>query len=265
MWAEVMASPASVRPTDERPGVGSPFGSGRHIRAVLFDLDGTLYHQPAMRALMALELTTAVFGGLRRATRTWRGLTAYRKAQEELRAREARAPSTKRVQPADQLVLAASTAGLSEPELASIVAEWMFERPLKYLPLCRARGLHELVNFLEHRGLDMGVLSDYPVGAKLRALGLADRFSLVLCSTDRDIGAFKPSPRGFLRAAAHWRLAPGEVLMVGDRPELDAVGATAAGMPCAIIGRVRVSLPESARCLAFQSLERLRRALDDRR
>ena len=53
-----------------------------------------------------------------------------------------------------------------------------------------------------------GVLSDYPAEAKLQALGLAGRFSPVLCATDPEIGAFKPNPRGFLHACAVWNLPP---------------------------------------------------------
>ena len=33
------------------------------LRAVLFDLDGTLYHQPPLRALMVLELATLLVRG----------------------------------------------------------------------------------------------------------------------------------------------------------------------------------------------------------
>ena len=34
-----------------------------------------------------------------------------------------------------------------------------------------------------------------------------------------------------------WGLAPNEVLFVGDRSDVDATGAAAAGMHCAIVGR----------------------------
>jgi FMN phosphatase YigB (HAD superfamily) len=80
------------------------------------------------------------------------------------------------------------------------------------------------------------VFSDYPGDQKLRALNLSG-FNIwpVLCATDPQVNAFKPHPKGFLRACGLWTLAPDEVLYVGDRYEIDAVGAAAAGMPCAII------------------------------
>jgi len=58
------------------------------IRAVLFDVDGTLYHQPPLRLLMAGELGTASW--VRHAPwnvpRLWRMLSVFRDVREELRA-----------------------------------------------------------------------------------------------------------------------------------------------------------------------------------
>jgi putative hydrolase of the HAD superfamily len=83
------------------------------------------------------------------------------------------------------------------------------------------------------------VFSDYPAEDKLRALGLGDHFDVVVSAVDPDVGAFKPDARGFLVAAGRWNLQAGEVLYVGDRPDVDARGAAAAGMPCAVLTRAR--------------------------
>jgi len=76
----------------------------------------------------------------------------------------------------------------------------------------------------------LGVFSDYSPGAKLEALGIRDLVGLELAATDPGINAFKPHAAGFIRACTEWGVAPGEVLFVGDREELDGVGARAAGM-----------------------------------
>ena len=111
----------------------------------------------------------------------------------------------------------------------------------------------------------MGVFSDYPAAAKLRALELVRHFSIVVCATDPDVGALKPHPRGFLCASARWQLDPAEVLFVGDRIDVDATGAAAAGMPCVIIGaQPRVATPTGT-FIVLPTLERLRDVLDDRR
>lgn len=217
------------------------------IRAVLFDLDGTLYRQRPLRALMAMELMTLPFTAPLLASRRLKALRAYRGAQESLR-RHASPASAK-----DQILIAATASGLPVEDVDALVTEWMLQRPLKYLQYCRAPGLPPFLDRLEAQGVLAGVLSDYPAEAKLDALRLANRFSPVLCSTDPEVGAFKPSPRGYLRACEIWNLSPAEVLFVGDRPDVDAAGAAAAGMPCVIMGSA-----------AFPSFERLGRVFDGR-
>src|SRR4051794_16935683 len=96
------------------------------IRAVVFDVDGTLYRQAPVRMWMAAE---AGAYALTRGSVGWTTLQvvkAYREAQEILRERN---------QPYSvdaQLGLAAARTGTSPQRVAQIVDEWMFERPLKY-------------------------------------------------------------------------------------------------------------------------------------
>jgi putative hydrolase of the HAD superfamily len=257
MWVEgAAATPAAdgeIR--SGRPSLQNPVDPRGRIRAVLFDLDGTLYQLRRMRALMAIELLTLAGTRPGSARRSWRALGAYRKAQEALR----HASDTGTT----QLELAAERTGLTTAEIDRIVDEWMIQRPLKYLPFCRAAGAADLLSFLSSKGLAVGVLSDYPAEAKLRALGLAGCFSVVLCSSDPDVGALKPSPRGFLRASERWKLDPREVLVVGDRLEVDARGAAAAGMPCVIVGRSVRGSGHQRNVRLLSSLERLHRVLAD--
>jgi putative hydrolase of the HAD superfamily len=63
---------------------------------------------------------------------------------------------------------------------------------------------------------------------KLRALGLRDRFEVLLCS--QELGHAKPAPEAFLAGCAALGLPPGEVAYVGDRPDTDARGADDAGL-----------------------------------
>jgi HAD superfamily hydrolase (TIGR01509 family) len=232
----------------------------RSIRAVLFDLDGTLYRQDRLRRLMAVELLSLLATGPLTAARSLRVLRAYRHAQEQLRA-----ASATDILPSTQVQMAAQLTGAPVAEVERLVREWMFDRPLKHLARCRATGVRRLLSFLEHRGIELGVLSDYPAAAKLRALEVVGHFSVILCATDPDVGALKPHPRGFQRASARWRLEPSEVLFVGDRIDVDAAGAAAAGMPCVIIGaKPRVAPPIGA-CLILPTIERLRDVLDDDR
>ena len=224
------------------------------VRAVLFDVDGTLYHQPPLRAFMAAELAASplTLGSVTRATTLARVLRAYRRGQEQLREAPVNGQSISSL----QIAWAARQTGVDEADVASTVAEWMDRRPLKYLRLCRRSGLVALLETLQGRGIRLGVLSDYPSGTKLAALEVTSFFSPVLCATDPDINAFKPNPRGFQRACDLWNLAPEEVLYVGDRPEVDARGAQAAGIQCVIVGgRYSDGSTDAAKHLVARRLE----------
>lgn len=222
-----------------------PIGSSP-IRAVLFDVDGTLYHQRRLRAFMATELAAAplTLRSVARTARLARVLRTYRRAQEQLRETQNEEHSIASL----QISYTAKQTGVAESEIASAVTEWMINRPLRYLRVCRRAGLLVLLETLQRRHIRLGVLSDYPCESKLAALDVASFFSPVLCAADPDINAFKPSPRGFWRACERWNVAPEEVLYVGDRPDIDARGAHAAGMRCVIVGRNRAKTSD---CTVF--------------
>jgi HAD superfamily hydrolase (TIGR01549 family) len=205
------------------------------IRAVLFDVDGTLYRQGPLRALMACELTACSLAA-GRLDHTWkfaRVLTTFRAVREDLRVSKRPEESLE----VAQFARTAARMGLDEHLVRLVVEEWMFRRPLKHLRWTRRAGLAQLLRRLAERELLTGVLSDYPSRDKLKALGLADRFSVVLSTTDPEINAFKPHPKGFLCACERWGLSPREVLYVGDRPEVDAIGSTTAGLRSVIVGQ----------------------------
>lgn len=236
----------------------NPLDRSRKIAAVLFDLDGTLYAQSPVRVRMAIELLALPFESPLLALRRWRALQAYRRAQEHLRHQSGRSNLAQ-----DQLAAAASAAGLPVDEVERLVHQWMLTKPLKYLRRHRAPGIEQLLDALAKAGVRAGILSDYPAEAKLDALGLAGRFSPVLCSADADIAALKPDPHGFLHACTLWRLDPKDVLMVGDRADADAAGAEAAGMSCVIIDPRAADIRRESNHLVLPSLERLKRALED--
>ncbi len=83
----------------------------------------------------------------------------------------------------------------------------------------------------------LAALSDYPAEAKLRALGIADLFELVLCAQAPEIGVFKPHPRGLQVVLEQMGVDRHECLYVGDRADVDAAAAAAAGVACAILTR----------------------------
>ena len=235
------------------------------IRAVLLDVDGTLYHQRPLQCLMVLELSTLpiVSRSFTSAYRIWHSLENFRRVREELRGLCRTEPCLAQLQYSE----VARQLGMEPADIEAIVCEWMLQRPLKYLTICRRREIVQFFSFLKDRRMQIGVFSDHPVVEKLSTLGLSPWVSVTLCATDPEIDAFKPHPKGFLHACALWGLPPEEVLYVGDRVEVDAVGAASAGMPCAILrsrGGTRHHTPLSCpylSCTSFKDLQHLLAAI----
>ena len=227
--------PFSPRASEGVRATPPPSPSRVRVRAVLFDVDGTLYHQQPLRLLMAAELAALPIAGrsLRRARTTWSVIGAFRRVREELRNHDDVAA------PLDDLqyVLAAERSGVSRDVVEATVSEWIYRRPLKHLRRCRRRGFARFLASLRKHAIAAGAFSDYPVKEKLAALGVASHFSVSLSATDPEVNAFKPHARGFLRACELFGVPPGEVLYVGDRVDVDAGGAAASGMSCAILSR----------------------------
>jgi HAD superfamily hydrolase (TIGR01549 family) len=225
------------------------------IKALLFDLDGTLYRQRPLRNRMIASLATLPLelGSLREAQGTWRAIQSFRRVRESLRSLGNGCATLAE----EQYTRAAQDAKTSPDLMERIVVEWLHERPLPHLHRYRQPGAVELLDRLSAAGIRAGVFSDYPAVAKLEALRLGDRFAPVLAATDENIHAFKPHPAGLLEACRIWNLSPSEVLYVGDRPEVDAAAASAAGMRCAIIGASRASSNE-----AYRTIDRLEELYD---
>lgn len=209
----------------------------RTIRAVLFDLDGTLYRQLPLRIAMAGEMAVASAGAMfSGGLRIPRVVAAFRKTRERLRSE----PGGGSPVATRQYAAVAEALHIPTEDVERIVDEWIYRRPLKWLPYCRRGDVVGLLDWLARRGVRKGVLSDYPAHDKLKALGLAGRFDVVVSTVDLAVNAFKPDPRGYLVAARGLGLDPSEVLYVGDRIDVDGRGAHAAGMPFAVLTRRRV-------------------------
>ena len=202
------------------------------VRAVLFDVDGTLYHARAMRLRMAASLLLLPLRGPRHALTVVRHLRSYRRALEEVRD----CCEADRNVAIVHLTRAAELAGDEPDRVRRTVEDWFMKRPLPYLARCRRSGLVELLEQLRTAQCRIGFFSDYPVEDKLDAIGVRDFASVCLSAGDPDVNAYKPRPEGFERACELWGLTPAEVLYVGDRPEVDAAGSAAAGMRCVIVG-----------------------------
>jgi HAD superfamily hydrolase (TIGR01549 family) len=93
---------------------------------------------------------------------------------------------------------------------------------------------------------------DYTPTARyiLEREGVADLFETVVVSDE--VGWRKPKPVIFELALRRLGLPAGEALFVGDRADIDVVGAQGVGMPVAWINRDSSPLPEEVRAPEFE-------------
>jgi len=105
-------------------------------------------------------------------------------------------------------------------------------------------GIGELLSELKRRGVPMGVMTGKGIRSAritLAALGLADTFGAVV--TGEDVSKQKPEPDGPLEAARQLGIAPRECAFVGDSPA-DVGAGKAAGMLTVVAGWHPVYLEE---------------------
>jgi FMN phosphatase YigB (HAD superfamily) len=201
------------------------------IKGILFDVDGTFYYQTPFRAIMILLFVSFNIHNPKELLRKAKVITAYRKAQENLRY-SLQGSSNCSIR---QIDLAINNTGESHGYVSKTIIEWFEKRPLPFLRLCRRRGLNSVLCQLHQKGFKLGVFSDYPTQYKLLALKIYKYFSTVMSANDPEVKGFKPKTNGFAVAARRMGLKPSEVLYVGDRAEVDGIGASAVGMPVVIL------------------------------
>lgn len=199
--------------------------------ACVFDVDGTLYHAPALRRMMAMRIAREFLRRPVATARVVRVVQAYREAHERLRNREERTDLA-----LHQLQLTAGQCGVNIERAKECVARWMAEEPLQFMARCRREGLEDFLGWLQASGIRMGVLSDYPAREKLKALGVDRFFGSVVSAQDADVQCVKPNTAGLEKVLRELKTEPGSTIYIGDRIDVDVALAKAAGMRCVVLG-----------------------------
>ena len=133
------------------------------IDLVVFDVDGTLYDQRALRVHSAWELCLHTLSTSHFTVPE--ALRTYRELRENMGDEEIEDFETELIRKT-----AASTAWAEK--VRAVVEEWIELRPLSHLAALRFAGLVELFSKLKRKGKSVGIFSDYPAMAKLAALGV---------------------------------------------------------------------------------------------
>jgi FMN phosphatase YigB (HAD superfamily) len=216
------------------------------IRGVIFDLGGTLAAlAPALPAEQVDRHNAAgLLAWLRQ--RGWRvddefvdalvmerlACFARRVGDVEIPAAEALRPVLQRYRlPDDESAIAAAEAAFFQPELASMRA----------LP-----GAQEILRHVQALGLRAGLASNasshYFVTECCRRLSFTSSLDPIVSSAG--IGRAKPDRLMFETIVSGWAVEPAQVIMVGDTPSADVVGANRMGMRSLLISRTSSTDPD---------------------
>ncbi len=187
------------------------------VRAVSWDVDGTLYSTRRLAARFLLAILLASLGG--NASAAWSALAGMRRFRERM----------ERIR---------AEGGQLDPDDAGIEERLALERAWlspAIAALGARAGVASALRAFRIRFESQVVLSDFEPTHKLTSLGLLDCFDGVY-SGER-LGYLKPSPEPFRRVLRDLDLPPECLLHIGNRSETDGAGATAAGCRVLVLGR----------------------------
>jgi putative hydrolase of the HAD superfamily len=212
------------------------------LKAVLFDLDGTLMDHDAARVVGLEAHLSDWLPGLHadeiaRLSREWQRLEALH--YDEYTRGECTFVEQRRRR------VRGMYAALERGPAQQIAADAWFQSYLRYYRTAW-RPFDDVLPALTaltaaHPRAALGVVTNgevEPQRAKLAAIGLGERFPVVVASGE--VGVAKPEPEIFALACERLGVELEQTAHVGDRLDLDAEGAAAAGLHGVWLDRVGV-------------------------
>ena len=188
------------------------------IKAVAFDIDGTLYPQWSLY----VRLLPYIIKNLK----FYRHYSKVRKIMH----RTAPLPDFYEY----QARLYAGMTGLSVEESKSLIKKTAYDGLKPYFKKIRPfRDVPETFQKLHEKGYKIALLSDFPPDQKGDIWGIIPYCDLILGS--EEVGALKPSKYPFGIMATALNLEPSQILYVGNSIHFDVRGANNAGMKSAVI------------------------------
>ncbi len=209
------------------------------IKAVGFDIDGTLYPNSSMYvystfAFLGHPVLFYHFGKARKNIRRIKYSGDFRTVQAELVAASMHR-DVKRI------------AGMIDKGLyGSLDSVFKNVKPYKEV--------RPVLMSLRAEGIPLGAMSDLPIGRKLEYLNIDDLFDFSFSSEETNF--LKPSPVPFKHLVKKFDLLPEEILYVGNNYEYDVLGAAAVGLRTAHLSKKPV--PGSIADFTFYTFTELR-------
>ena len=196
-------------------------------KLLLLDMDGTLYYQRAMQFFMCLEMGAFT---IMHPFSLWKlkVISIFRKVREQ----------QKNGLLEKHYEIVAEVVGRSKEEVQTSIEEWMFARPLKYLPKIKDDKLCSWINTWRAQEKKVVIYSDYPVRDKCEALQITA--DALYSSDETRIGEMKPSAKGIQVICDDYAVSPQEILVIGDRMSRDGKMAENAGADYVIVEKWKI-------------------------
>ncbi len=213
------------------------------IKAVAFDVDGTLYPNSSMYLYSIPEairhpLFLYKFSRVRKKIRGIRPIDDFRALQARIMSESLRIP---------------------EAEAAALIETIVYRRWELILKKVRLyKGVREIIAYLKGRRFKLGVLSDFPVKRKLNLLGLDGHWDCAFSS--EETGYLKPNPEPFYRLSQCLDTEPEHILYIGNSYRYDVVGAGNAGLKTAHL--TAKSIKESPADVSFKKYDDLKQWIE---
>ncbi len=191
-------------------------GPRKMIRAILFDLDGTLLDRHSSLILYVHQQMARCSSLLSNIT-----LPDYLTKVIELDAHGHRTKDVVFQQVVEHF-------GLPEQSWRTLLEDFLKYFPDRCVPFPK---MHQTLQNLQQRKFSLGLVtngSNASQNPKIDGLGIRHYFGSLLVSEEE--GVKKPDPEIFNRALRQLNVAPEEAVFVGDNPEADIHAAQAVGM-----------------------------------
>ena len=209
------------------------------IKAVGFDIDGTLYPNLSMYLLTSPSFIMHP-----------RLVYHYGKVRKEIRRMEYNGEFKK-----VQAKLLASSMKISMEKAGALIEKHLYEKwEYSFKSVKPFKDVRPSLLSLKREGLRLGAMSDFPVQRKLDFLGLADLMDIAFSS--EDTGHLKPHSAPFKYLIKTFALKPEEILYVGNSYKYDVLGAKNAGLRTAHLTKKQVAGSEAD--FSFYSFSKLR-------